>query len=198
MRMWIGGVWRVFPAAALGLCLGLADPAGAQLYTWTLDDGSTAYTDDEKAIPARYRDRVEVRQVESLSGYKRFTPKDPGASRDYEERLARRLDYLRSLNANPPPVGVTVAPPSRSAEADRISLRSGRDGGSAIEISSDPSGEPVVVETVMMRRDGSAVAQPVRVTRRGDQILAIEQPRKRQWNVLTDVYDEADLREAME
>ena len=197
MRMRNGGVWRVFPAAALGLTLALAGPAAAELYTWTLDDGSVAYTDDEKAIPARYRDRVEVRATGSLSGYERFTPKDQAASRGYEERLARRLEYLRSLNASPPPVGVNVAPaPPR--ESERVSLRTGRDSGSAIEIASDPSGEPVVVETVMMRRDGSAVAQPVRITRRGDRILAIEKPRKREWNVLTDVYDEADLRGMME
>ncbi len=196
MRERDGGVWRMFPAAALGLLLVLAGPAAAELYTWQLDDGSTAFTDDEKAIPERYRDRVVVRSAGSLSGYERFTPNDEQASRDYEERLARRLEYLRSLNASPPPVGTTVAAP-RATRPDQVSLRSGR-GGSAVEISTDPDSGPVVIETVMMRLEGSAVAQPVRITRRGDRIVAIEKPRRRQWNILSDVYDEADLREAME
>ena len=53
MRERDGGVWRVFPAAALVLLLVLTGPAAAELYTWELEDGSTAFTDDEKAIPAR-------------------------------------------------------------------------------------------------------------------------------------------------
>lgn len=197
MRMRNRGVWSWLPAATLGLSLGLgAGGAGAEIYAWRLDDGGYAFTDDEKAIPARYRDRVEVRAASSLRHYERYTPKDDRATENYAQRVSKRLESLRRMNA--------VVAPGRVRELLRVAdgrgqvrVRSGRDGAS-VEVMSDATGEPVVVETLLMRSEGSAVAQPVRVTRRGRQVLAIEKPRKRQWNLLTDVYDEAELREAME
>jgi hypothetical protein len=186
MRMRTSGVWSWLPTAALALGVGLSGTATAEIWAWRTEDGGYAFTDDAKAIPPRYRDQAEVRPGGSLRGYQRFTPRDDGASRDYAARLAERLEHLRELNAAP------ASEPEPPAEAARegVTLRTGR--GSGVDITSEAGDEPVVVETVFMRRDGSAVVQPVRVTRRGDRILAIEKPRNRQWNI-NDFHDEADL-----
>ena len=82
------------------LALGLAAPAAAEtVYSWRTEDGGYAFTDDEKAIPERYRAAAKPRQVGGLSGYERLTLEDPAATSRYAERLAARLDHLRSVNA---------------------------------------------------------------------------------------------------
>jgi hypothetical protein len=186
MRMRTIGVWSWLPTALLVLGVGPSGTAAAEIYAWRTDDGGYAFTDDAKAIPPRYRDRADVRPGGSLRDYARFTPRDDAASRDYAQRLAERLAALRERNA----VRATDHEPQAEAARERVTLRTGR--GSGVDITSEGSDEPVVIETVFMRRDGSAVVQPVRVTRRGDRIIAIEMPRNRQWNI-NDFHDEADL-----
>jgi hypothetical protein len=179
--------------AALALVLGLSGTAAAEIYSWRTEDGAYAFTDDPKAIPARYQDQVQVRGSSKLGSYKRFTPKDDVASKTYEERLAQRLERLRAFNS--PPAPSQAAAPGGSAPArETVTLRSGN-GGSSVEITTQDGDEPLVIETVFVRRDGKAVVQPMRITRRGDRIIAIEKPRSRQWNLLSDVYDEDDLGE---
>lgn len=196
MRMRTSGVWSGLPLVALLAAVGLSGTAGAEIYSWRTQDGGYAFTDDPKAIPARYRDEAEVRPGGSLKGYKRFTPKDEAASQGYEERLAQRLERLRAMNASPAP-SHEVAAATAERNRETVTLRSGR-GGSSVEVATEDGDEPLVIETVFMRRDGSAIVQPVRITRRGDRIIAIEKPRNREWNVANDVLDEADLQGAFE
>lgn len=185
MRMQTSGVWSWLPTAALVLGVGLSGTASAEIYAWRTEDGGYAFTDDAKAIPPRYRDQAEVRPGGSLRSYARFTPRDDAASRDYAQRLSERLAALRDRNADP-----GEEPEAAEAGRESVTLRTGR--GSSVDITSEAGDEPVVIETVFMRRDGSAVVQPVRVTRRGERIIAIEKPRNRQWNI-NDFHDEADL-----
>ena len=192
MRMRISGVWSWVPTVGAVLAVGLAGPAAAEIYSWRTEDGSYAFTDDSKAIPARYRDQVQVRSSSSLQSYKRFTPKDDKASKSYEERLALRLERLRAMNASSA-AAQRSAPTAPAAARETVSLRAGK--GVRVDIPSDEGDEPLVTETIFVRRDGKAVVQPMRVTRRGDRIISIEKPRQRQWNLLSDVYDEEDLGE---
>jgi hypothetical protein len=57
--------------------------------------------------------------------------------------------------------------------------------------------EPIVVETVRVRREGGAVVQNAQVTKRGGRIISITLPRSREWNV-NDWVDEEDLVRALE
>lgn len=189
MQMWTSGVCSWVPMAALVLALGLSGTAAAEIYSWRTEDGAYAFTDDAKAIPARYQDQAQVRGSSNLGSYKRFTPKDDAASKSYEDRLAERLERLRAFNSPPAPsqpAAAGVPGPAR----ETVTLRN---GNSSVEITSEDGDEPLVIETVFVRRDGKAVVQPMRVTRRGDRIIAVEKPRSRQWNLLSDVYDEDDL-----
>ena len=95
-------LWRTLPLALVGaLLMALAAPAQASdIYTWRTEDGATAFTDDPKAIPARYRDQVETRRAAALGGYERFSRQDSAVTDPYELRLAKRLERLRAINGN--------------------------------------------------------------------------------------------------
>ena len=191
MQMRMSGVCSWVPMVAL--VLGLSGTAGAEIYSWRTAEGAYAFTDDAKAIPARYQDQVRVRGSSKLASYKRFTPKDDAASKTYEARLAQRLERLRAFNSPPAP-SQAAAPGGPGPARETVTLRSGN-GSASVEIATEPGDEPLVIETVFVRRDGKAVVQPMRVTRRGDRIIAVEKPRSRQRNLLSDVYDEDDLGE---
>jgi len=182
-------------AFAGALLLALTAPAQAgDVYTWRTEDGATAFTDDPKSIPARYRSQVETRQVAALGSYDRYSRQDGAAAERYEQRLAERLERLRALNE-----GQGSAPSASSSQAavpGYLTLRAGNRDADGVELSmptGDSAGEePIVVETVKMRLHGSAVTQDLQVVRRGDAIIAVRKPRPRQWN-LSDRLNEADV-----
>ena len=171
-----------------------------EIYAWRTSDGGYAFSDDEKAIPPRYQDRVEVRRTGGLEDYQRFTPKDDPATHRYEERLAARLEHLRALNgqATAPssgaPAGSAASAPAPPRE--QITLRTGRTDAPGIDITTSGEGEPVVVETILMRPKGKMVSQNVQVTRRGGKTIAVVKPRSREWNV-SDTVDEEDLQQQL-
>jgi len=89
----------VFCMAAGALLAAVAPAAAGTIYRWKAADGSIAYADDLKRVPERYREHVETLTTEGLGDYKRYTPTDPAASREYRQQLAERLDSLREWNA---------------------------------------------------------------------------------------------------
>ena len=186
--------WTALVGTGALLTGGLA--TAEEIYTWRTQDGGYAFTDDQKAIPPRYRDHVEVRQTEGLEGYRRFTPKDDEAMHRYEERLAARLEHLRALNrqAKAPTSGAPAdsAVPEPAPAREQITLRTGRRDAPGIDITTSTDGEPIVVEVILMRPKGKSVSQNVQVTRRGNKPIAIVKPRAREWNV-SDIIDEEEL-----
>jgi hypothetical protein len=188
--------WTALVGTGALLTAGLA--TAEEVYSWRTQDGGYAFSDDEKAIPPRYRDRVEIRRTEGLEGYQRFTPKDDQATHRYEERLAARLEHLRALNrpAQAPSSGAPADSAAPAPPRDQITLRTGRRDAPGIDITTSGDGEPVVVETIMMRPKGKMVSQNVQVTRRGAKTIAVVKPRAREWNV-SDIIDEEDLKEQL-
>lgn len=198
MRSRIADGRGVLAAAALAACVGVAGSAaaGGAIYSWRTEDGGWAFTDDEKAIPTMYRDQVDVRSSRSIDSYAQYTPADDQATARYGSRLAARLTYLRALNAQlyaPASSGQGPAITS-SMPREQVTLRTRDGGGSSVDVSlpAESGGEPIVVETRLMRQKGSAVVQPVRVTRQGSRIVAVDMPRRRDWNI-NDFEDEEDL-----
>jgi hypothetical protein len=190
--------WTTLLATGTLLAGGLA--AAEEVYTWRTQDGGYAFADDEKAIPPRYRDRAKARRTDGLEGYSRFTPKDDQATQRYEERLAARLEYLRALNAQAkaPSSGAPAdsAAPAPAPPREQITLRTGRRDAPGIDITTANDGEPIVVETILMRPKGKSVSQNVQVTRRGGKVIAIVKPRAREWNV-SDIVDEEELEQQL-
>ena len=96
MRMQRLGSWTALLAGAALLGGGVvAVGAAADVFAWRTDDGGYAFTDDEKAIPARYRDRAEVKRTNGLKSYGRFTPQDDRAVAGYQAQ-PRRASAVRA------------------------------------------------------------------------------------------------------
>ncbi|MEE2677987.1 MAG: DUF4124 domain-containing protein [Myxococcota bacterium] len=182
-------------ASLLLFAFGAPARAG-EVYSWRTADGGTAFTDDPKSIPARYRGQAEVRHTAQLGTYERFSGQDAVSAKRYEQGLAKRLERLRAFNASGSGSDAAGGRNHRMPEA--LSLRNGE--GDGIELSvpagSGVASEPVVVETVKMRLRGSSVIQDAEVVRRGTEVLAVRKPRPRQWN-LSDPVDEGDVAEGL-
>ena len=73
---------------------------------------------------------------------------------------------------------------------------SGERAGVGVAVPTDSEEAPLTIETVFVRLEGSNVIQRVQVTRRGERIVAVSQPRTRNWDI-NDPVDEAELLEAL-
>jgi len=165
-----------FISLAVGLLVAtLAVPAAAgSFYRYETDDGGVAFTDDARRIPARYRDDAETIKRDGFDDFDRYTHAGPPSQAAFAGRTEARVDHLRDLNARmitPDAVGAPIAGPHG------LAIRSGPNG-ETVESYVDPrrGGEPVVVETVRSRPDGSPVTRHVTIVRQGDRILSVIAP----------------------
>ncbi len=157
---------------AVAVALVLASPSVAgELYSWRTDDGSLAFTDDARKIPPRYRERARTQAAARLSGYERYTAKDPEATARYHADLATRLEGLRQLNASLDRRVETEAVP----DAD-VSLRLGN-SDIAVPTGNVP-GDPVVVETVRVRSSGQMATRHDTVVSQGGRTLLVVKGRQ--------------------
>jgi hypothetical protein len=193
--------------------------AGA-LYRWESENGTLSFADDPRRVPERYRDRVVEIRSEGLDGYGRFTPTDAGAQRVHGERLQQRLEGLREQSGaggELPGVVVIEEPPDghplegialqslqRTQGRRLVNTPTGRKWVRTTRVQTvdapipvlgvqadSESDEPVVVERVRMRPEGSLVTRTVTVVRQGDRVLSVIKPRSHQHSV--DVPSEAVL-----
>jgi hypothetical protein len=162
-----------FAVIAAAVCIAIAVPALAGgVYSWRTLDGSQAFTDDAKQIPALYRDAAESQTLRPLKEYSRYTPSQVGTKEPYAERLNRRLGHLRGTAAPleqveaTPPEGMRLGVPAgtgRYGQSEQISLPlDGEDDG------------PIVIESVRLRKDpGHITTRHATVIRQGDRIISV-------------------------
>lgn len=174
--------------AAMLLLNAIAATAGADpVYRYESEEGTLSFTDSLKKVPARYLSGVETRTLRPLRDYARFTPEESSPS--YPERLASRLAELRRAQVErDAPVAAAAAGP-----ATAISLRTGGSDAPSLEIGTDGSGEPLVVETLFTRPEGKMVTRQTLVARRGGEVVAIVKPRLREFDVNEDIHAEEQL-----
>lgn len=172
-------------AFVAGLMAGLAAPALAgTFYSWTTEDGVRAYTDDARRVPARYRGTVQLRDTGSLDGYERFTPIVSGAGTSEPTVAARSVERpIASLPA------VSAAPPRRGTGGTSVTIDTGE---VEIGLVGDQSGEPMVVEKLRVKPEGSDATRTVQVIRQGGRVVAIIKPQPNQQS-LGDIQDESKL-----
>jgi hypothetical protein len=181
------------PLAAGLLVATLAVPAAAgSFYKYETDDGGIAFTDDAKRIPARYRDEAETIEQKNLDDFERFTPMGTARPAPHAARMDERLVYLRDMNARVVTPDAVRAP--SGVGPGGLTFRTGRDGQD-IEASLSPrrDGEPVIVEKIRSRPDGSPVTRHITIVRQGDEILSIIAPEQRHSS--TRAFDERALRD---
>ena len=175
---------RLAVALLVGFVLGASASAGT-LYSWKTDEGTYAFTNEQKRIPARYKGQAKAKSAKSLSGYERFTPGPKHQVDEYGDRLSRRLQSLRG-GYRPQVVaasGAAVAPGDGTRVRVNVGGRTGRWGGSgtSTEISipvnpnhvDDP--EPIVTESIRMRTEpGHITTRHFQVTKQGDRVIAVQ------------------------
>jgi hypothetical protein len=154
-------------ATAFTLAALVAAPALAgQIYSWRTEDGTTAFTDDPKAIPERYRDRVDVRESAGIDEYARYTSARGGESA-YADRLSQRLDHLRALNAH---FDATAPRPAAAAQPS-VAINT---GGLTIGVPAESSADgPVVVESVRFRHRDEQATRHNTVISQGGRVLTV-------------------------
>jgi len=146
----------------------LAAPAGAgTVYSWITEDGTHAFADSLKRVPARYRDEVKTRQVGRLASYERYTPSNLRVQGSHTSRLASNLERVRSVNAE-----LDRVEPTRTASAAPSILLRTDNRGNGINLPLAGAG-PVVIEKVRTKLDGDVTTRSMTIVRQGDEVVAI-------------------------
>ena len=111
------------------LVVGLAGPALAgNVYSWVTEDGTHAFTDDSKRIPAKHRAEAKKRSMGKLTRYERFTEVSSESTKSHAEQIRERQMELRTMAANAPLGAVAGAVGSRVAGSHPMTVGSGRRG----------------------------------------------------------------------
>jgi hypothetical protein len=178
-RIFIRSIF-VLGAAAIGLSLMLALPAAAgTVHSWQTQEGTLAFTDDVKRIPARYRATVSSRELGGLGDYVRFSGADEKEKTLYAARVQARLNRLRNANG-----AVALALPSGEGEAAFLVRTSGGDNGVSTQVGfplADAEEEPIVTNNVRMMPENSIATRHVTIVRQGDRILSVVKPSLNQY-----------------
>ena len=156
----------------------LASPSLAHtVYGWTTEDGTAAYTNDPKRIPAKYKDSAKRQTLGKLKDYPRLTRSDVKVASSYAQRVQARLEKLR---AGLPSVSAGPSVAEHPITID-VSMGSGKGGQDQISIPVSSLGrEPIVTEEFSVRmRDGIATRN-LQIIRQGDEILSVRLARKNQ------------------
>lgn len=155
-------------AGAIALTGGVALPAVAgEIYSWRTEDGAYAFTDDHKAIPARYRAVAQSRETADLAGYERLTKPPAGSGDAYAARLAARLERLRALNRD------LDARSQRTAEAQGLTSLSIAAGGLNLGVPMNGADGPVIVDKVRFRYNDEMATRHNLVVKQGGKILTV-------------------------
>ena len=156
------------------VALAVADASAATFYTWTTDEGTEAFTDDAKRIPAKYKQAAKRRTIGKLSNYARYTESKVTAEKPYAERIHARLEALRADRA---PVSARKGRHHRRHGGEKIQLSVGSDryGRDQISYPVDKRGrEPIVIEEHRVRMRNSIATRDVRITRQGSKVLSVQ------------------------
>ena len=149
----------------LGFSLLLATPSRAgEFYTWETADGSVAFTDNPKNIPARYRDQVQVRKSGGIGDYARFTAEDSADTGHYSDQLAKRIEYLRGSNS-----GRDAAP----AAGKTIGVASITVSGVDMRLPAANTDAPIIIEKLRVQSFGQITTRHDTLVSQGGTPLAI-------------------------
>ena len=164
------------------LVAGLAGPAFAgNVYSWMTDDGTLAYTDDPKRIPAKHRAAARERPMGELARYERYTQVSSEVGKPYADRIRERAAQLRALSATSPQ-GVLAGAVASQPSGLVYSVPVGGDGsrGNAAASVQVPLGgqsladdEPTTIESIRVRPRNSLASRHWTVVMKGDRPVTV-------------------------
>ena len=155
------GKWLFAAALALGLVPRIA---AADYWRYTTENGSLAFTDDAKSVPAKYRASAERIPEAKLADYHRLSVVESTPGR------------ATPKDVTPPPAPVAAAEPVAPA-GPKGAVVSLNVGGIRLDVDADGD-EPIYVDKQQYNdADGSFIDRngympPTTIIRRGDKPLA--------------------------
>jgi hypothetical protein len=167
--------------------------ASADIIAYRTDDGVFAYTDDRDNVPARYLADAVTVPDSRLNAYPRLTLEDTQAARAVSQRLEKRLDYLRQVNAATAAERDVAV--SAAAQRTVISVATGSAQVPNLDISADQAAGPIVVEPILTKEGDRVRTRRATIVKQGDQTLAIVHGRSHHVDINTDIHDEDALLE---
>ncbi|MCP4905165.1 MAG: DUF4124 domain-containing protein [bacterium] len=172
------------------LIAGLAGPAFAgNVYSWVTEDGTYAFTDDPKRIPAKHRTEAKKRPMGKLTRYERFTEVSSKKGKPYADRIRQRQAEFREMTATAPQGAVVGAmTPRGTGIGYTIPVTGGGSSGgrSASNLwvpvgdSTSVDSAPTIIESKRMRSDDSLATRHWTFVKKGDQIEAVIKGERRQ------------------
>ena len=164
------------------LLAGLAGPAFAgSVYSWVTEDGTYAFTDDSKRIPAKHRAEARKRTMGRLTRYERYTEVASESMKPYAERIRERRMELREMAAAAPLGAVVGAMPSPVPGIVYSIPATGGSGrghsGASIQV---PAGgtaaadsRPTTIESIRVKPGQSLASRHWTVIKKGDRIVTV-------------------------
>jgi hypothetical protein len=161
------------------LVAGLAGPAFAgNVYTWVTEDGTYAFTDDSKRIPAKHKANAKRRSMGKLTRYERYTEVSSESGKPYAERLRERQYELSGMTAAAPRGAVVGAIASRGRGVGyTIPVSGGEDGNASLWVpvtgSASVDSEPTTIESIRVKPTNSMATRHWTLIKNGDQIVTV-------------------------
>jgi len=163
------------------LVVGLAGPAFAgSVWSWRTDDGSFAFTDNPKRIPAKHRAEARRRSMGKLSRYERFTNVSVETDKPYAERIRDRQSDFRAMNSAAPEGAVDGAVrASGTGIVFGVPASGGRGragSGTSIMVPVDQShsdAQPTTIESIRVKPHNSLASRHWTVVKKGDRIVTV-------------------------
>lgn len=165
------------------LMIALAGPAMAgTVYSWVTEDGTHAFTDDAKRIPARHKAEATARPMGDLKRYGRYTVDRKG--KGYTDRLRQRQADLRERSGSEGLPAVGAAGPDAGTGAGivyNMPFNVGRSGGgqrgAGLQLPLNgghaASDEPITVESVRMQPESGQATRHWTIVKQGDRVISI-------------------------
>lgn len=185
------------------LVVGLAGPALAgNVWSWVTEEGTYAYTDDPKRIPARHRDEARMRSMGKLSQYERYTEISTVSDRPYAEQIRERQSELRRMTETTPTRVVSGAtPPQGAGIAYAFPATGGRGragSGASIMVPlakgrTESDTEPTTIESIRVQPHGSLATRHWTIIKRGDEIVTVIKGERRQQSLRPKPESDFDL-----
>ena len=164
------------------LVAGLAGPAFAgNVYSWVTEDGTYAFTDDSKRIPAKHRAEARKRPMGKLTRYERFTEVSSDTKSPYAERIRERRLELRMMTGAAPVGAVLGAMQSQTPGvvfSIPVSGGSGRGhSGASIQVpvgdQASADSEPTTIESIRVKPRRNMASRHWTVVKKGDRIVTV-------------------------
>jgi hypothetical protein len=162
------------------LVAGLAGPAFAgNVYSWVTEDGTYAFTDDSKRIPAKHRAEVTKKSMGKLTRYERFTEVSSESGKPHADRIRERQMELRQMAAGAP-MGAIASAIGGQGKGIVYSIPvtgNGRNSGTAIDVpvgnGASASDRPTVISDIRVKPRHSMATRHWTVVKNGDRIVTV-------------------------